>query len=270
MADHRVESEKSKEFIKETFEKEFLAQDKLLEDAIKAMDELEKDPNFSKKISTYFHLSAYALLLKGFNTFWATLTLCKEGFGSEAMITVRSLFNLVINLLWISKENPEERAERFLAFDIVYRKQRRDIVKSYNPSLPDPPNFTKIEGQYDSLKTKYNLTGDPRRDKWTEKSIARMTDEVGKKKDYDIIYSYLSEIEHSGASSLSRYVEVDNASLKLHPGPSTEAIYIGLLLNYDNFYLLLRQVNNLIPLSINLDDHKKSFEELYKIKPSEP
>lgn len=49
MADHRVESEKSKEFIKETFEKEFLAQDKLLEDAIKAMDEFEKDPISQKR-----------------------------------------------------------------------------------------------------------------------------------------------------------------------------------------------------------------------------
>jgi hypothetical protein len=270
MINQRIENERSRKFIQETFEKEFHAQERLLEDTIKAMDALEKDSDFPKKITTCFGLSTYALFLKDFNTFWATYILCKEGFGSEAMITVRSLFNLVINLLWISKKDSEERAERFLAFDIVYKKYRRDVVKSHNPNLPDPPNFLEIENQYNSLKKRYGLTGDRKKDRWHDGSIAKMAEEVDKKKDYEIIYSYLSEVEHSGASSLTRYVKVENDTWKLLPGASTELINMALMLNYNNFYTLLRQVNSLIPLQITLEDRKKDFENLYKISPSEP
>ena len=269
MVDHRIDNEKSREFIRKTLEKEFSAQEKLLEDVITAMDIIEKDSLFVEKLSTYQGLATHALFLKGFNTFWATLKLSKEGFGSEAMITVRSLFNLVVNLLWISKENSNERAERFLAFDIVYRKHRRDVVKSYNPGLPDPPNFKEIEDQYDSIKNKYSVTGDPRRDKWVEKSIAKMAVDVGKKKNYDIVYSYLSEIEHSGASSLSRYVRVEGNEIRFQPGPSVELVYIALILNFDNFYTLLRQVLKLFPLAINIQEYKETFRKLYNVDPGE-
>lgn len=270
MADYRIENEKGRQFIKETFKKEFLLQERLLEETIKGIDLLAKDSEFPKKIISYLGLTTYALFLKGLNNYWSTFILCKEGFGSEAMITVRSLFNLVVNLLWISKEDSDKRAERFLAFDIVYRKQRRDIVKSYNANLPDPPNFDEIEKQYESLKEKYNLTGNPRKDKWAEKTIAEMADEAGMKKEYRTIYSYLSEIEHSGASSLSKFVEFDGDTLKLKPGPSAEFIPIALLLNFNNFYLLLKAVNRAIPLPIDLEAEKRSFAELYKVEPSEP
>ena len=156
--DKRIENEESQKFIRKTFEKEFSAQERLLEDTIKAMDHLEEDTYFQKGIVNYLGLSAYALFLKGFTTFWATHILCREGFGSEALITVRSLFNLVIDALWIAKDGTGERAERYLAFDIVYRKQWGEVVKSYNPKLPSPPDYADIEKQYNLLKTKYKLT----------------------------------------------------------------------------------------------------------------
>ena len=97
-----------------------------------------------------------------------------------------------------------------------------------------------------------------------------MAEKVGKKKDYDIIYSYLSEIEHSVASSLTRYVKLGDSSLSFQPGPSTENIDLALMLNYNHFYLLLKTVNRLIPLPMDLEAQKRSFAELYKVEPSEP
>jgi len=268
--DKRIENEESQNFIRKTFEKEFNAQTRLLEDTVKAMGHLEEDTEFQKGIATYFGLSAYALFLKGFNTFWATYILCKEGFGSEALITVRSLFNLVIDSLWIAKDGSGERAERYLAFDIVYRKQRVDMVKSYNSKLPDPPNYAEIGRQYNFLKAKYNLT-ETRKDKWTDKTIRDRAIEVGKEKDYAIIYSYLSEVEHSGASSLSMYVESDGATLKLKPGPSTAFIYMALMLNYGNFYMLLKHIhNNFFKVPLALEEYKKLFYDLYGVLPPEP
>jgi hypothetical protein len=267
--DKRIENEESKNVIGKTFEKEFNAQRELLEDSINAMDRLEEDPEFQKKIKTYIGMSTYALFLKGFNTFWATYILCREGFGSEALITVRSLFNLVIDSLWIAKDGSGERAERYLAFDIIYRKQRADVMKSYNPELPDPPNFADIEKQYNLLKTKFKLIG-TRKDKWTDKTIRDRATEVGKEKDYAIIYSYLSEIEHSGASSLAKYVEADETNLKLRPGPSTSLIHMALILNYGNFYTLLQYVHSSFRLSLPLEEYKKSFYDLYGVFPPEP
>ena len=265
-----MENEESQNFIRKTFEKEFIAQTKLLEDTLKAMDHLEKATGFQKGIATYLGLSAYAMYLKGFNTFWATYILCREGFGSEALITVRSLFNLLIDSLWIAKDGSGERAERYLAFDIVYRKQWVEVVKSYNPKLPSPPDYADIEKQYNLLKTKYKLT-ETRKDKWTGKTIRDRAVEVGKEKDYAVIYSYLSELEHSGASSLSRYVESDGTTLKLKPGPSTSFIFMALMLNYGNFYTLLKHIhNNFFKVSLPLDEYKKLFHDLYGVLPPEP
>lgn len=267
--DKRIENEESKKAIWRTFEKEFNAQKRLLEHTVNSMDLLEKDPEFHKKIETYIGMSTYALFLKGLNTFWATYALCREGFGSEALITVRSLFNLVIDSLWIAKDGSGERAERYLAFDIVFRKQRVDVMKSYSPKLPAPPDYAEIEKQYNLLKTRFNLKG-TRKDTWTDMTIRDRATEVGKEKDYAIIYSYLSEIEHSGASSLAKYVEADETTLKLHPGPSTALIYMALILNYGNFYTLLKHVHSSFNLSLPLEEHKKSFYDLYGIFPPEP
>jgi hypothetical protein len=266
--DKRIQNEESQKHIRRTFEKEIAAQDRLLEDAIKAMDHLERDLGFQKALATYIGMSTYALFLKGFNTFWATYIFIQQGFGSEALITVRSLFNLVVDSLWISKDGAGERAERYLAFDIVYRKQRVDAIKSFNPSLPDPLNHAEIEKQYSLLKTKFNLAG-TRRDKWTEKTIRDKAVEVGKEKEYAIIYSYLSEIEHSGASSLAKYVESDGTTLTLRAGPSMDLLQIALMLNFDNFYTLLEHVLGTFGITFPYEEHKNTFRELYGIFPSE-
>ena len=63
--DKRIENEESQKFIRKTFEKEFSAQERLLEDTVKAMDHLEEDTDFKKGIANYLGLSAYALFLKG-------------------------------------------------------------------------------------------------------------------------------------------------------------------------------------------------------------
>jgi excisionase family DNA binding protein len=59
----------------------------------------------------------------------AILMLCKEGFGEDAAILARSLFDLLITYLYILKDKSDQRAYRYFDYDWVLREKMFSNIK---------------------------------------------------------------------------------------------------------------------------------------------
>jgi hypothetical protein len=149
-----------------------------------------------------FHVYKATSLMKAIKS----LSECEN--VSEGYILLRTLVNLCINILWINAEDVENRAQRYAAFDVVYKqrgierllKQSKNVdVELLTKKLSE--NKKKIE----ILKKKYGLDKNYNMSSWSGKSIAGMAKECEMEWYYDIVYSYLSNHEHSNPNSVQEY-----------------------------------------------------------------
>jgi hypothetical protein len=178
----------------------------------------EKPDTLGKKI-TLFHFARAAYLLD------AIYRLCNQGFATEAMVILRSLLNLYINIKWLTSSNTAERLERFVDFGAVYEAlaldrlaERRGLKANFHPHR-----------EFELVKKKYGLKRRSDFFRWSGKSIKQMAKDVNLDSEYDGVYSHLSAIEHTGPESAADYVEHPQGKILIKAGPRDNNIRLVLL-----------------------------------------
>ena len=97
--------------------------------ALKKVAEALLDRMRSTVTDSHHTLVAYIIFIKGFKTFQAAQLLCRSGYGSDALSLCASLFENIIDLLYIGKA-PVRRALRYEQFEQVEKFYRaRKILK---------------------------------------------------------------------------------------------------------------------------------------------
>ena len=69
--------------------------------------------------------------------------------------------------------------------------------------------YNKRSTMFSALKTKYNLNNKKDFYSWSGRSIKEMAKECGLLKDYTVLYSPFSDIDHTGPLSIREYVQND-------------------------------------------------------------
>lgn len=176
-------------------------------------------PNTVGKKVTLFHFARAVYLLD------AIYRLCKQGFATEAMVILRSLLNLYINIKWLSTSNSSERFTRFVDFGAVYEAlaidrlaERRGLSANFHPRQ----DFEVVKKKYGLKKTRDFFS-------WSQKSIRQMAKEVKLDHEYDVVYSQLSAVEHTGLETAASYVENPEGKIVLKAGPRDDNIRLVLL-----------------------------------------
>ena len=170
---------------------------------------------------------------------WSILILCQKGFGPEAGILLRSLMEQVVNMAWIGKENPDQRAKLFVDYDRVAKKMLYDNydVHGVFPDLTDTQREL-IQSREEVERAYVEVKGDYRQDQyWAPKSIRSRAHEVGLEYDWNFYYWYYSFIAHSNAASQFEFVRPVGEKNLFVVGPSKSMIRDVLHLN--NKYILL-------------------------------
>lgn len=179
------------------------------------------------------------LFCRSYRLHWSILMLCQKGFGPEASILLRSLMEQVVNMAWIGKENPDQRAKLFVDYFHVARKKLYDHYDAYGvfPNLTDEQkewmeSREEIERLYKEVKDNY-------RDErfWAPKKIRCRVNEVSAGYDWDFYYWYFSFLSHSNAASQFEFVKQVGTESLFVVGPSESMIQDVLHLNCK--YLLL-------------------------------
>lgn len=167
------------------------------------------------------------------------MILSQQGFGPEAGILLRSLMEQVVNMAWIGKKNPDERAKLFVDYFHIAGKRHYDNYYKYGifPNLTDAErelmeSREEIERTYKEVKDNY---GDERY--WAPKRVSSRAKDVSIDYDWDFYYWFFSFLAHSNAASQFEFVRREGTEDLFVVGPSDSMIQEVLHLSCK--YLLL-------------------------------
>ena len=105
--------------------------------------------------------------------FDAIYRLSIQGFATEAMVILRSLLNLYINIKWLTAGDTKRRFQRFSDFEVIFKKLAIDNVTKYGDIWDEIKNddLSVHDKDFCRKKKKYNIR--KRKDffNWAGKSI---------------------------------------------------------------------------------------------------
>ncbi|HLD96495.1 MAG TPA: DUF5677 domain-containing protein [Patescibacteria group bacterium] len=187
------------------------------------------------KISNLLEGLAAAYLGKCYKTHRATLLLCKDGFGEDALILCRGMFHLIVNFLYIQKDDTGQRVTRYMDYEWVVRRDTLEAVKQGNPvndyirkRLAEEAEVVK-EIYENAVKVEQKW-GYERRLAWSDKSIEGMANEVGLGYQYKTIYAHFCQIDHAGPLNTNDFVKDDGEEgFIIASGPSEQFVDQALL-----------------------------------------
>jgi hypothetical protein len=212
--------------------------------------------SLNQKISLFHYARALNLLQ-------SIKVLCSEGYATEAMIILRSLLNLFINIKWLTSEEIDYcsvnyRMKRFADYDVVFRKKHKDNIIKFCPGVISENEHAYFDEEFEEIVKKYpkEANFDPKF--WSGKNIFEMASEVSLENEYRILYSQLSEMEHTGPSSKNQYIDFSHeGKMRINTGPKDKDITKVLVTAFSYFL----DVNAITHSVFNLE-----FDDLEIIK----
>ncbi len=226
----------------------------------------EKNVDSLAEKITLFHYARALYLLESIKI------LCSEGYATEAMIILRSLFNLFINIRWLTSKDIKYcdikyRMERFADYDVIFRKKHQDNIIKFCSGVINKDESTFFDKEFARIKKKYpkEKNFDPRF--WSGRSIFEMASEVSLESEYRILYSQLSELEHTGPSSKNKYIDFsEKGKMKIKTGPRDLDITIVLLTALTYFIDINAITHTIFKLKLyDLEKYKKDLNALKNI-----
>lgn len=181
-------------------------------------------------------------LAKSYKTHSAIMLLCKEGYGVDASILNRTIFELLITLLYILKDPTDGRAYRYYAFDWILRMRMFGYAEK-NPQLllqleqrtlkpkPGDVSVVEVKKMAKQVQNKYKYKGY----NWSDKSLGEMAKEVGKGRQYETMYRLSSQHTHSHSRVINDYVKQTKDGFVNFTGISDNWVEEDLVMAFDFF-----------------------------------
>ncbi len=208
----------------------------------------------SKQLFTIF------VIAKASKTHEAITFLCKNGFGEDAFMLSRTLFELLVIFLYILADKKDDRLTRYMEYDHVTRKKLYDHIATRPELLNDkratPEIFQQIRSACESVKDNYEKPFT-----WSDKSIGEMSKEVGRWETYKTVYKLQCILSHSESRSMNEYFKEENGSLIVDIGAKTNLIEQSLAMNFDFFFSIVEKANEVF--SFGLEEPLKKVSERY-------
>jgi Family of unknown function (DUF5677) len=189
---------------------------------------LENDLNGLKIIpatSSYRTSVLLAMLSKSLTVSRATCSLVNEGFPSEAFGLSRTLIDIYFSARFISNQDIEKRAKRFVDYGARVRREWQIIMRKYFPNTP-PEEITldeEVLQMADTFKNRGNWTGLPGQ----TKAMALEADPIEmdpeglpykSEFDYDVTYFWTSQYVHSTVIAVKDHACTPGTPFKVRAG----------------------------------------------------
>ena len=219
---------------------------------LRAHIEKTLDAGFSGYVGPREFISSF-LMSKAYKTQNAMLILCESGYGEDATVLVRTIFEIMVNLLYILQDETDERAYRYINYDWILRRKMYRYVKS----KPEVFEKMKTDGRHKDWKeiidevekragevdAKYGYKGN----QWSDKNIHEMASSVGRQDASDTIYRLQCQFSHSLSRVANDYGK-DNGSdgFEYFVGPSENWVEENLVATFDFLVHILESHRKLI------------------------
>ncbi|NKE72979.1 DUF5677 domain-containing protein [Candidatus Manganitrophus noduliformans] len=214
---------------------------------------------------------------KAYKTHEAILLLSEQGYGEDALVLTRMLFELMIITSYILQDETDQRLIRYLEHDWVQRKEMYDCVVTTDKGLEflnnelqsgnrDPLTIADIEAEYKRVMKKHNYQ---KHLGWSDKSISKMAEAVGRGAAYKTIYKLQCMIGHNNARSINEYIALEDGVFVVKIRPDDNLIEQTLVATFDFFGAVIDEVDKQLDwkLKNKLKDLDKRFvQEIEKTK----
>lgn len=188
---------------------------------------------------------------KGYKTHGAVFLLGKQGYGEDASILARSLFDLLVNLLYIQADHTDGRAYRYFQYDWILRKKMftyalgkpeimDKIQERTNNPRPDDTTIQEVEEQAKLSQEKNNYTERG----WSDKSLHDMAQEVGRIDAYKTVYRLQCQLDHNATRSVNEYAKQSQDGIVFEVGQSGNWVEESLVIAFDFYYSILVAFNS--------------------------
>ena len=208
------------------------------------------------------------VLGKAFKTYEAILLLCRNGYGEDAFMLARSLFELMVTNSYILQDPTEDMLMRYMHYDWVTRKEMYDYISS-NPDLLAKLNdeitsgrklntIPEVEQEYENAMAKYKYQNG-----WSDKTIRGMANAIGRNDMYSTVYRLQCTVGHTNARSMNEYVQLTDEGAVLNIGPNWDLVRATLVVTFDCFYHILKEADKQFSWDIDsrLEDLAKEYAE---------
>ena len=263
------------EIIKQNMEnkyKEHLELNKRLYDLVTSAIEQINAKGLRDKELPLFSIIVISMLAKTRKHYNSIQELCKLGFGEEAGIIVRSMTNALIDLAYISKHDKRALSERFARFDWIIKGQKAEIGERMDklckvPSLKGEElkkwedRKKEIRAHIDEFRKDYKSKES--KNDWSGYFIKTKAEKAGKGTEllYCTVYKYNSDIEHSNATALDKYIDDDTpGKIQFLSEPSESHVEENLRESFNVFV----RIADIFFEQFGLEDFKKEIGELTK------
>lgn len=216
---------------------------------------------FKNTKSNFFIAS---IIGKAIKTHSAILMLCINGYGEDASVLTRSLFEMLLDVKYILKENTEERLSRYWDHNWKIKELYLQALSKhfgnagYDEAQVNEDEREKIIGEAARVKQKNNYKGNG----WSDKNRREMAKDVGMLADYDITYKMMSGLTHTDSLGLDSYASLDkNGNPFINMEPSDKYVNETLVSAFEYFFNLVDKWNELLELA--MDDDIKKFADEY-------
>lgn len=178
-------------------------------------------------------------LAKSHKTQAAILLLSERGFGQDAGILARSIFELAITVLYIAKDENGKLVERFFDYDWIMRANMYDSVSEdtffKNRIENRDPAGEEVEAvlaEAGKIKKKYPGI---KHFRWSDENFREMAEKVGRLDTYKSAYHLQCNLAHPNSRNMNDYFSESEGRLEVNAGPNDEWIKSSLIATFDFF-----------------------------------
>ncbi len=202
-----------------------------------------------------FQLMTTVSLVKGLKTHAADMLLCRHGFGQDAALLTRSLFELAVDVRYAAQEPGGDRARRWWDYDAVTRYESNQVITTdpyfsdfVEKERRDPGSYSEylseIERDAWAAQERWKFWAvENKKEKrlerprhWSGLSVRMRATLVGWASHYSTIYQATSSLHHSDVSVSRHYISRNSSGdVVFSVAPSSEDVH--LVLSADEAYL---------------------------------
>lgn len=196
-------------------------------------------------------------------TFRAVRLLADNGYGEQALVLVRTLYEDTVNLLYIST-NPDRLAKLFLEYAHFRNFKYLQYLQEHYPEslkLEGPDTLHGLIHEYERVRHNY-----PRGDSWSGYSISRLARTLNLDGLHETLYKITSDLVHGNVAGVYHFlVTRDNRTIGVQSGTSLDYATQSVILAVECFRLILNEVNRhfKLPFEETLEHARRRLANLH-------
>lgn len=193
------------------------------------------------------------LLAKTLKTHRAIILLCEKGYGEDAAILNRTIFESMIEMLYIFNKNTEDRLGRYFNYSHILKQKYLKIIDKQSPDFitkqisPKERRRIRKNGEKTQKEYAYNHKG------WAGINRREMAIELKMTDSYDIFYPITSCFSHTDSEALNHYLVEQTDEININFGYSDKLVSETLFSTLEFFMTIAKKWNDVLKLNISDD-----------------